>query len=261
MTNQAQDTPLVQITEEGRIAQLTVSNPPLNILTLEALTALSQAVDSLQGRHDLQILVVRGAGDRAFSAGVAVEDHVADKIDPTLQTFHRALMALYDLPMITVAAVRGHCLGGGLELAAVCDLIVASSGSKFGVPEIKLGCYPPVAAALYPQRLGWDRALDLMLTGRTLDAAEAERWGLVTRVVADEDYEGALEELITALDRNSVPVSRLLKRAARLGETLPFEQALPAAEALYLTELVATNDMHEGIASFMERRHPTWKHR
>jgi cyclohexa-1,5-dienecarbonyl-CoA hydratase len=239
---------------------LTVSNPPLNILTLEALTALSEAIDALGSRQDLQVLVVHGAGHRAFSAGVAVEDHVADKIEPTLQTFHRALRTLYDLPMVTIAAGRGHCLGGGLELAAVCDLIVASAGSKFGVPEIKLGCYPPVAAALYPQRIGWDRALDLMLTGRTLNAAEAERWGLVTRVVADEDYDRVLEELITTLDGNSVPVSRLLKRAARLGEALPFEQALPAAEALYLTELVATDDMHEGIASFMERRQPTWKH-
>ncbi len=252
---------MIQIDATGRIGTLTVSNPPLNILDLDLLERLEAAVAKLGEHSDLQVLVVRGDGERAFSAGVAVEDHVADRIEPTLTAFHRALLGLWNLPMVTLAAIRGHCLGGGLELAAVCDLIVTSDRSKFGVPEIQLGCYPPVAAALYPRRIGWDRTLDLMLTGRTLDAAEAERWGLVTRVVADDDFDATVDELVATLASRSTPVTRLSKRAARFGETLPFDQALPAAEALYLSELVKTHDMHEGIASFLEKRRPVWQHR
>lgn len=248
----------VRCTRDGRCGHLVLDRPPLNVLDLPMLEALDEAVAGLEEDPSLQCLVVTGGGDRAFSAGVAVEDHVGDRIAPMLATFHRALKRLFRLPAYTLAAVDGHCLGGGLEVAAVCDVVLATPRSRFAVPEIRLGCYPPVAAALLPQRIGWDRALELMLTGRTLDAAEAERLGLVTAVV--EDLDAAVRERLDALAARSTVATRLTKRAALAAVRNDFERALDEAERLYLEELTASRDMHEGIQAFLERREPRWQH-
>lgn len=248
----------IHVERSGRVGRLTVDRPPLNVLDIPTLEALDEALEEVAADPTLQCLVVTGGGDRAFSAGVAVEDHVGEKIGPMLATFHRALKRLFRLPAYTLAAVDGHCLGGGLELAAVCDAVLATPRSRFGVPEIKLGCYPPVAAVLLPHRIGWDAALELMLTGRTLDASEASRLGLVTEVA--EDLADAVEARIEALAAHSATATRLTKRAALTGVQADFERALDAAERLYLEELAATHDMHEGIAAFLERREPVWTH-
>ncbi|HVS02325.1 MAG TPA: enoyl-CoA hydratase-related protein [Thermoanaerobaculia bacterium] len=250
----------VILERDGRVATLRLERPPLNILDLEALRALDGALAGLADDAELQVLLLRG-GERAFSAGVAVQDHVPGRIEDALGAFHAAVRRLRQLPAITVAAVRGHCLGGGLEMASACDLVVAAEGSRFGVPEVKLGCYPPVAAALYPRLMGRHRALDLLLTGRTLDAVEAERLGLISRLVADDQLEGELESLVAAITAHSAAVTRLIKRAVTSGERLPFSEALDEAERLYLEELTATADMHEGIAAFLEKRPPRWQHR
>jgi cyclohexa-1,5-dienecarbonyl-CoA hydratase len=245
---------------EGRVATVYLSRPPLNILDLEALESLDRGLAGLAGYDDLQLLVVRGAGDRAFSAGVAVQDHVGDRIGPALTAFHGAVRRLRDLPVVSLAVVRGHCLGGGLELALACDLVLASDDSRFGLPEIQLGCYPPVATALLPGLVGRARAMELVLTGRSFDAEEAERLGLLTRRVAPEQLEAAYRELTEALLGRSGAVLRLAKRAVRAGEERPFPAALDEAERLYLQELVGTADMNEGIAAFLGKRPPVWRH-
>ncbi|HXT23092.1 MAG TPA: enoyl-CoA hydratase-related protein [Thermoanaerobaculia bacterium] len=246
---------------DGRMATLTLSRPPLNILDLATLQQLERGLGALTRDAGLDLLVVRGGGERAFSAGVAVQDHVGDRIGPVLQAFHGAIRLLRDLDAITVACVRGHCLGGGLELALACDLVVASDDATFGLPEITLGCYPPVAAALLPRWIGRPRALDLILTGRTFDAAEAERLGLLTRRVPAGELDAACAELTAALEGKSGVAMRLAKRAVRAGEEQPFGPALTEAERVYLEELVKTADMHEGIAAFLGKRKPQWKHR
>ena len=246
---------------QGRTATLTLSRPPLNILDLPTLQQLERGLGALEKDAALDLLVVRGAGERAFSAGVAVQDHVGAKIGPALAAFHGAIRLLRDLDAVTLACVRGHCLGGGLELALACDLVVASDDATFGLPEITLGCYPPVAAALLPRWIGRPRALDLILTGRTFDAAEADRMGLLTRRVPAGELDQACTEITAALQGKSGVAMRLAKRAARAGEEQPFGPALTAAERIYLDELVATADMNEGIAAFLGKRKPEWKHR
>ena len=250
----------IGLQRDGRVATLFLSRPPLNILDLEALQSLERGLAGLAGMSDLHLLVVRGTGGRAFSAGVAVQDHVGERIAPALAAFHGAVRHLRELPAVTVAVVEGHCLGGGLELALACDLVVASDDSRFGLPEIQLGCYPPVAAAALPRLIGRARALDLMLTGRSFDSAEAERLGLLTRRVPRERLDEAVRELADALLSRSAAVIRLAKRAVTAGEELPFSRALDEAERIYLRELTATADMAEGIAAFLEKRPPDWKH-
>lgn len=245
----------------NRVATIVLDAPPVNVLDLATIAALDRWLETLAGDRELQLVIVRGATERAFSAGVSVADHTPDKVATMLRTFHSAILRLRDLAAPTLAVVQGHCLGGGLELAAACDMLLAGEGARFGQPEIKLACFPPVAAALYPQRLRGGATYDLLLSGRTVGTAEAERMGLVTWRVPDAEIASRLAAIVDGLTAASAPVSRLTKRAIRLGETMPPEEALAAAEKLYLEELAALADMNEGIASFVEKRPPVWKHR
>ena len=244
---------------DGRTATVTINRPPLNILDIPTIARLGEIVSELDRDDDLQLLVVRGAGSRAFSAGVAVQDHTPELVGPMLRSLHGAIRKLRDLSAVTVAAVQGHCLGGGMELALACDLVIATEDARFGQPEIELGCYPPVAAALYPSLIGPGRTLDLLLTGRTLTCEEAERMGLIARRVGNLD-EG-LAKLSAEILSKSAAVVRLTKKAVRAGRDRGFSEALDESERLYLDELCPTADMAEGVAAFLEKRRPVWKHR
>ena len=251
----------IQLERRGRVATLTLDRPPLNILDLELLARLEERCGELAAISDLQLVFVRGGGEKAFSAGVAIADHTPDKIDRMLLGFHGALRRLRGLDALTVALVDGHCLGGGMEVAMCCDLVLATERSRFGQPEIKLGCFPPVAAAWLPRRIGPGRTLELLLTGRVFDAAEAARLGLAHTVVPADGLEAEANRLEEAITAQSAAATRLLKRAVRAGEERTFDSALAEAERLYLRELAATKDMHEGIAAFIEKRPPVWQHR
>lgn len=245
-----------------RVAVLALDRPPLQILDLELLGELERALAELGSDATLQLLLVTASGEKAFSAGVSVQDHTPDKLEAMLTTFHGALRRLRGLEALTVALVDGHCLGGGMELACCCDLVFATERSLFGQPEILLGCYPPAAAALYPRRIGSGRTLELLLSGRTFGAAEAERLGFVHARVADRAaLEARAAQLEAALLGKSAAVTRLTKRAVRAGEERPFAPALAEAERLYLDELAGTEDMAEGLAAFLAKRPPVWRHR
>ncbi|HYU30961.1 MAG TPA: enoyl-CoA hydratase-related protein [Thermoanaerobaculia bacterium] len=252
----------VHLQREGRVAWIIIDRPPLNILDIPTIQQLGAAIATLDRLgDDLQAVVVRGAGDRAFSAGVSVQDHTPDKVAPMLESFHRAIRLLRDLPAVTVAAVRGHCLGGGMELALACDLVIATEDARFGQPEVELGCYPPVAAALYPSLIGPGKTLDLLLTGRTLDCDEAKTLGLVTRSVPPAGLDAEVRELVARITSKSAPVTRLIKSAVCAGRDLGFSAGLAEAERLYLDKLCRTEDMQEGLAAFLEKRKPEWRHR
>ncbi|MCM2269058.1 MAG: enoyl-CoA hydratase-related protein [Thermoanaerobaculia bacterium] len=251
----------IRLDVDGRRATLTLAKPPLNILDLDLLAELETRLGELTALPDLQLLVVRGDGGKAFSAGVSIQDHTPDKIDRMLLGFHGALEQLRAVDAFTVAAVDGHCLGGGLELACCCDLVVASERSRFGQPEIQLGCFPPVAAAILPRRIGAGATLELLLSGRTVDAAEALALRLVDRVVPAAELANDIERIAEWLLAKSAVATRLTKRAVRAGLDRPFGAALKEAERLYLRELAASEDMVEGIAAFLAKRPPEWRHR
>lgn len=254
-------TPSIAMQRQGRLVSISIQRPPLNILDLSTIQELGRCLAELTEDGDLQVLLLRGSGEKAFSAGVAVEDHSSDKLPDMLREFHRAISLLRALPAVTIAVVRGHCLGGGMELAAGCDLIVASEESRFGQPEIKLGCFPPLAAALYPALIGSQRTFDLLLTGRTVSCETAAEMGFVSRWAPASEIEATLDELVQTLLGHSSIVTRLTKRAIRAGQSRSFAEALAQCEEIYLQELAGTEDMLEGLAAFMDKRRPTWKHR
>lgn len=244
---------------EERVARVVLARPPLNILSIEMLLELSDAIEGLAGRENLLAVVVAAEG-KAFSAGVDVEDHVEEKVRPMIAAFHGVFRRLADFEPVTVAAVQGPALGGGCELAAFCDLVVASDAATFGQPEIRIGLFPPVSAAAFPYFVDGKKTLELMLLGETLDAAEAERIGLVNRVVPAAEFEPAVDDLVDELGKLSAPVVRLTKKAYYAGVDVPFDEALERAETIYLDDLMRTRDAHEGIAAFRERRDPEWHH-
>ena len=253
---------LVRLERSARAAAVVFSRPPLNILDLELLAELDAVVSDLAGDESLQVVTLAGAGEKAFSAGVSVQDHTPDKIDRMLLSFHGGIAKLRALDAFTIALVDGHCLGGGMELALACDFVLATDRSRFGQPEIALGCFPPVAAALYPRRIGTGRTLELLLTGRVFGADEAERLGFVDERLADSAaLETRAAELADAITKQSAAVSRLTKRAVRAGERLPYPAAVAEAERLYLRDLVRVDDMQEGLNAFAAKRPPAWKHR
>jgi len=251
----------IRVERGERVATITVSSPPLNILDLALLAELDARCGELAADDDLQLVFVRGDGEKAFSAGVSIHDHTPEKIDRMLLAFHGALGRLRPLDAFTVALVHGHCLGGGMELACACDYLLATESARFGQPEIQLGCFPPFAAALLPRRIGPGRTLDLLLSGRTIDAEEAARIGLVHEVVAPGAIEAHAERWTTTITSLSAAATRIAKRAVRAGEERPLSGALGEAERLYLRELASTEDMREGIEAFLAKRAPAWRHR
>ncbi|RMH17867.1 MAG: enoyl-CoA hydratase/isomerase family protein [Gemmatimonadetes bacterium] len=242
----------------GPALTLTLDRPPLNVLDLGMLEELAGALDCVEARSDVSVLLVRGAG-KAFCAGVDVADHTAERVAPMLEAFHGALRRLMALDCMVVAAVHGAVLGGGLELALAADVVLARDDATLGQPEIRLGVFPPVAAALMPRRFGAQRAFDLILSGRTLTAAEAHEAGLVARVFAGEAFEAETAAYVAGVAGHSVPVVRLTKALVRDAAERPFAEALELAERRYLDDLMALDDPHEGLAAFLERRRPVWK--
>jgi cyclohexa-1,5-dienecarbonyl-CoA hydratase len=246
---------------KDRTASVTIERPPLNVLDLATLRELDGALDSIAENNKVDFLVLRGGGTRAFSAGVDVKDHTREKVPEMLETVHGVIRKLLSLPQITIALVQGACLGGGCELASSCDLLLASEESFFATPEINVGCYPPVALARFPTQLGYHRAVELILTGRRVEAQEALAIGLVNRVVPAAELERALEALLSELKGKSGKVLRITLRGLREVSLRNFSETLKRSEEIYLDELLKTEDVEEGVQAFLQKRKPEWKHR
>ena len=245
---------------KGGVARLTLNHPPLNILTIAMMREINEALKGLEGATDIKVLVIEAQG-KAFSAGVDIKDHTPDKVEEMIEVFHAIFRRLLALEIPTLAVVKGACLGGGCELAAFCDLVLASPEATFGQPEIRVGVFPPLAALLFPYLIGQKKAFELLLTGEIIDAQEAERIGLINKVVPGEELEEAVAQMTAQLAGLSGIALRLTKRAILRGAHLPFEEALERVERLDLEELMDTEDAKEGLQAFLEKRKPLWRNR
>ena len=270
MTESARDQPvsaLVDVERRDGVVFVSLDRPPLHILDVPTNRALAAAIRAA-GASGARAIVLGSVGGRAFSAGVAIEDHTREKVGGMLAAFHDVFRAIATSPAPVLAAVRGAALGGGAELVAFCDAVVAEESATFGFPEIRLGCYPPVAALVLPGLVGRMRAAHLILSGETIGARHALEIGLVTEVVVDGAlaHRAALDAFVARYVGHSGAALSLAREAMGGGDGrgprgAAFIAALDAAEALYLEKLMATHDANEGIAAWMEKRAARWEDR
>ena len=242
-------------------AFLTINRPPVNVLNISTMEEMNDAIASLTGNTEVKVLVISSSGEKAFSAGLDVSDHTKDKVEQMLQVFHDVFRNLSTLDQVTVAALKGLTLGGGCELAVFCDLILAADNLKIGQPEIKLSVFPPVALLIFPRLVGLKKASELLLTGKTIDAAEAERIGLINKVVPLDSFDSELESFIQPFSELSLVGLKYSKKGLKLGLETTFFEGLERIEKIYIEELMASEDAHEGLKAFLEKRKPLWKNK
>ena len=241
------------------VATVTMRREPLNVLHNPMMAEFNAILEATLSGSNLAAIVIRAAG-KAFSAGVDVGDHTPDKVADMIHLFHGIFRKLAATDSLTIAVVQGAALGGGCELACFCDIVLASERAKFGQPEVQVGVFPPVAACVLPGQVGIKKAIELNALGGTIDAAEAYRIGLVNRVFPTEVFEESVEKYLGDIRKLSRPVVRLSKRATCLAWREQVLAQLDRTEALYLDELMKLDDASEGIAAFMEKRSPNWRH-
>lgn len=251
----------LHVEKTSRLLRLTMERPPLNVLDLDLLAELDRALAACAGDNSVDVVVVQGAGPRAFSAGVDIRDHTRERVPEMLTVVHGVVRKLLALPQATIAGVRGVCLGGGCEIASSCDFVVASEDSSFATPEILVGCYPPVALARFSSLIGYHRAAEMILTGRRYSASEALGIGLINRMVDAAHFDEALTALAEELLGKSAAVLRIAVKGLRELSLLNVGPAVDRSEQIYCDELLRTEDVEEGIRAFLEKRKPEWKHR
>jgi cyclohexa-1,5-dienecarbonyl-CoA hydratase len=242
----------------GQLARITLTNPLLNVIDFQMMDELMSALQQLEQRREISVVIISG-GDRAFSAGVDVAVHTPDLVQTMLQKFHGVILALTRFSKITIAEVHGACLGGGAELAMVCDMCFTTPDAKWGFPEISLGCYPPVACTALAALVGQKRAADLVFTGRMFSGEDAAEWGLANEAHSESELQEAIQRTVDHLLKLSPAALAVAKRAFYAWDSMHLDKGLARAEKIYLEELMQTEDVKEGIAAWMEKRKPAWK--
>ena len=241
------------------LATLAINRPPFNVLDIPTMIEVNAALDACRIDASVKLLVITGVGEKAFSAGVEVADHTPDKVDQMIEVFHGIFRRLQTLPMPSVAAVNGAALGGGLELAIGCDMIVAAAGAKLGQPEVKLAVFPPIAAVLLPRLMPPARAMEILLGGENFSAEEGRTIGLINRVFPRETFAADVQAFLAPFLKLSRVALLSTRKAIREAAGKPFNAALDAAEHIYLKELMLTDDAKEGLTAFLEKRKPVWR--
>jgi cyclohexa-1,5-dienecarbonyl-CoA hydratase len=247
---------LVEI--QGPLARITLTHPPLNVIDFLMMEELLATLQALEQRKEISVVIISG-GERAFSAGVNVAVHTPELVQTMLQKFHGVILALTRFSKITIAQVHGACLGGGAELAMVCDMCFTTPDAKWGFPEITLGCYPPVACTALAALVGQKRAADMVFTGRTFSGEEAAAWGLANELRPEGELQKTIQHTVDHLLKLSPAALAVAKKAFYAWDSMHLDKGLARAEKIYLEELMRTEDVKEGIAAWMEKRKPVWK--
>jgi len=252
----------IQVATTDRVTRITFARPPLNILTIAMMKEIVDAINRVSENSDTCAIVFAASqASGAFCAGVSIEEHRSETVFQMIDGFHSIFRSLNAVSKPVIALVGGAALGGGCELAAFADIVIAGASARFGQPEIKLGVFPPVAAFVLPRVIGQKKAREMILTGELLTADAAHSLGLVNHLVADNALESKCEEILGSIRQLSVPGLEMARRAMLETWGLGFTDALKRSEEIYLNELMSFRDPQEGVEAFIAKRPPRWKHK
>jgi cyclohexa-1,5-dienecarbonyl-CoA hydratase len=250
----------LHISEDDGVVTIALSNPPVNVIDIPMMDELTSTLADIAQREEVIAIVFRGEG-KVFSAGVDIAAHTPERIEEMLTKFHDVIRAVAKSEKITIAHVHGSCLGGGAELALVCDIVYSDIDASWGFPEIKLACYPPVACAALASVIGQKRASELIFTGEPFTGRDAMLIGLATACGSHEEMLEYTKLTMERLRKLSGVALQLAKRAFYAWDAAHLDKGLAKAEKIYLEELMNTEDVREGVNAWMEKRPPKWKHR
>lgn len=250
----------LELDKSEGVARITLNRPGHNVLDIDMMNELNGELEKLIDDDTLKCVVIFGKGP-SWCAGVEVGDHKPDMAPKMIATFNRIFELIHQLDVPTIAAVHGACLGGGMEVAIACDIVIASDKAVFGQPEIKLGFFPPYAAIRLPELVGPAKAIEVCTTGKRYSAEASLNMGFVSQTASSDDFAEAVEKLIKEIRTSSPLIIRLNKRAVRKHLGLGFTDAVEAVSDYFLNRLMKTEDVLEGIKSFEEKRKPEWINR
>jgi cyclohexa-1,5-dienecarbonyl-CoA hydratase len=253
----------IRCDDTGIIAHLTMCRPKQNIMNIDMLKEMADAINSLNARDDVRLILLDSAPECEgyFSLGVGAEGYTSQLVFQMMDAFHNVFRSMIEISKPVLAVVDGVASGAGSELAAFCDIVIATEKAQFRQPEIKLGVFPPMGAVVYPRVIGPKRAMEMLLTGDTISAQQALNMGLVNRVVPREALKETVDNLVKRISGQSGPVLQLLKRVIFEGTWRPFDEALKVSQDVYLNQLFELEDSQEGLRALIEKRKPVWKNR
>src|SRR4051812_37731315 len=242
------------------MARITLSHPPYNVLTVPLMNELAEAIESLNGRGDIKAILLE-SNQKTFSAGIGLEDSKADRVFQTLDASTRVSQAITEISKPLIVVVNAPAIGGGSELVAFADMVIATPKAKFAQPEVKLGISPPFAAIMLPQLIGPKKTYELILTGEALSAEDALRLGFVNKVVPETELQKTVDAVLTKISEFSAPVLEVTKKVIGSSIGLPLDEAMKKSQNIYLNELMNLQDVQEGLRAVLEKRKPVWKNK
>lgn len=250
----------LKIAKNDHVVRIMLNRPKHNVLNIPMMNQLNSELQAIAADNSLKCLVISGL-DKSFCAGVEVGDHKPDNVEEMVKVFNRIFELINMINIPVIAAVHGACLGGGMELAIACDIVIASKNAIFGQPEVKLGFFPPYAVIRLPELVGPAKAIEIVTTGQTYSAKQARKMGLISQEVSEDEFEAVVEKNITEICMASPLILRLNKRAVTRHVGTTFAQGVDLVSDYFLNTLMKTEDTLEGIASFEEKRQAQWKNR
>jgi len=242
------------------VARITLNRPEHNLLNEAMLREIADGI-AFAGEHDEVKLIVLDSACKVFSGGVDVGEYTAERVYQMLDAFHAAFSGMLEVGKPVVCVVNGPAIGGGAELAAFGDIVIATPKARFAQPEITIGVFPPLASTILPFLVGPKRALEIILTGEAVTAERAHQLGLVTQLVPEAKLEQTVNELVGRIAGNSAPVLAMAKKAILGGMGLSLQDGLKKSMNIFLNELYKLEDSQEGLRALVEKRKPNWKNR
>jgi cyclohexa-1,5-dienecarbonyl-CoA hydratase len=255
-----EDFKFLKVRVEGDVGHLTLDRPDHNLLNERMLSELAVGINSLGDRNNIKLIILDSAA-KAFCGGIEIGEYTQRRVFQLLDAFHGAFSAMLDTSKPLLVVVNGPAFGGGAELAALGDLVIATPKAKFAQPEIKLGVFPPLAAAILPCLLGPKQALELVLTGETMSAERARELGLVNWLVPEDGLQKKVDEVTAKVTAQSAPVLTMAKKAIMGSLGLPLRDGVRGSMKVFLNELAELEDSQEGLRALVEKRAPKWKNR